>query len=453
MVIFFLVIIFLIITYIKDKTKYIIYTLLAYYIIRLVSFKIGVSVAPVMMHTPSLALFSIFFTDRKYAKYYKTCFIWASIYTFYLLFLTVYNDIDFFRVLRKNYLPMAYMLYAIVIYENVKHGKVNINTCTSFFKIFLIVQIILCWLQYFFYEFGSFFKIISFEWGGETLSITGNLDDQIDNNLMIGTFIGTSSMAGYLCTASLFYFIAKIQTKISLTDKLLLGCSAITLVFAGIKAPLAVYIIMLFILYVIFNKMSMKKFLVGASLIIVASVIFPILSDIGDNFDSKNTFSNSSSRSLNLFSQLSKGTIGSETTLSFPLSMIPYIAKAPIWGLGLENKGGYYLYLSGKRLGEYSTTDAGLMFIWAEYGLIGLLILLSPFIYLSRLYLKNGMPKKIIWFCLLTLLLQSFVDQGFLHFQLMMTYAFFPILYYNYNVKYIAFNRNIKLNRNNNERD
>lgn len=446
-------IIFLVAIYKKNKTMYIICTLLFYYIIRLFSFKIGSSLAPVMIHTPSLALFLIFFTDKIYTKYYKVCLIWVGIYTFYLLFLTAYNNIDFSLVLRKNYYPMAYLLYAIVIYENVKRYKVKISTCVSFFKIFLIIQIILCWLQYFFYEFGSFFKIISFEWKGETLSITGNLDDQIDNNLMIGTFIGTSSMAGYLCTASLFYFIAKIQTKISLTDKLLLGCSVITLVFAGIKAPLAVYIIMLCILYVIFNKMTMKKFLVGASLIIVASVIFPILSDIGDNFDSKNTFSNSPSRSLNLFSQLSQGTVGSETTLSFPLSMIPYIAKAPILGLGLENKEGYYLYLSGKRLGDYSTSDAGLMFIWAEYGLVGLLILLSPFIYLSRLYLKNGMPKKIIWFCLLTLLLQSFVDQGFLHFQLMMTYAFFPILYYNYNVKYIAFNRNIKLNRNNNERD
>ena len=444
MVIFILVVIFLIVTYRKDKTKYIIYTLLAYYIIRLVSFKIGVSVAPIMMHTPSLALFFIFFTDGKYTKYYKACFIWIGVYTFYLLFLTAYNDIDFFRVLSKNYFPIAYMLYAIVIYENIRRNKINLSTCTSFFKIFLIIQIVLCWMQYFFYEFGSFFKIISFEWKGETLSITGNLDDQIDNNLMIGTFIGTSTLAGYLCTASLFYLIAKMQTQITLTDKLLLGCSILTLVFAGIKAPLATYIIMLFIAYIVFNKISMKKIIVALGIAIAAILIFPILSDIGDNFDSKNTFSNSPSRSLNLFTKLSQGTVESETTLSFPISMIPYIAKAPIFGLGLENKGGYYLYLSGKKLGEYSTSDAGLMFIWAEYGLVGLFILLFPFIYSYRLYKRGGMPKKIMLLCLLTLLLQSFVDQGFLHFQLMMTYAFSPILYYNYSIQYSHSNRIVK---------
>ena len=188
----------------------------------------------------------------------------------------------------------------------------------------------------------------------------------------------------------------------------------------------------------------MKKIIVALGIAIAAILIFPILSDIGDNFDSKNTFSNSPSRSLNLFTKLSQGTVESETTLSFPISMIPYIAKAPIFGLGLENKGGYYLYLSGKKLGEYSTSDAGLMFIWAEYGLVGLFILLFPFIYSYRLYKRGGMPKKIMLLCLLTLLLQSFVDQGFLHFQLMMTYAFSPILYYNYSIQYSHSNRIVK---------
>ena len=161
----------------------------------------------------------------------------------------------------------------------------------------------------------------------------------------------------------------------------------------------------------------------------LAAFIFllPILSSIGSK-GGLESYDNTVLRSLNVFTQIEEGTVTEESTFVWPLSMIPYIVEHPLFGNGLHHGSGYFLALNFHILEDYSISDAGIFFYWAEYGLIGLLVFFFFYYYVVKISPRYGIDKSDIRFLVIMLFLQSIVDIGVLDNNCTTVFAIAPIL-------------------------
>ena len=102
---------------------------------------------------------------------------------------------------------------------------------------------------------------------------------------------------------------------------------------------------------------------------------------------------------------------GSVTTFTLSLTLIPYFLRNPIIGIGNYYRGGYALIYPGSN----NVSDATLMFLLCEYGLIGFLVLIS--IMIAIVYYCKSRVDRNSYLLILTivaiLLVQTITDAGF----------------------------------------
>lgn len=418
-----------IILYFKNRTWFILYVLMYEYLNRFFFFKIGLSLAPIMPHILSIGVIIVLIVDPIYKKYFKVCILWSILYIIYLSFLVLYNNIDLSRTFKDNYIPLVMFVFAVEIIENLKRKTINSILISHFFKNFMIVQIALCWLQFFYHDFGDLFRVTDYLWKGKIMSLSGNSDDILSNNIMIGTFLSTSSMACVLCFNTTLYLFSKSTIGFSKKDYLYWCIALITQIFIGIKSPMLVLFIMSYY-FIIKDRSRIAKTLIGVIALGLYFCVVPIFSAIGNQLDNSDSYSDTVSRSFHVFTLFQKGGATTESTMSFAFSMLPYIARNPLLGSGLHNKSGYYMYLNGSTLEDRSTSDAGIAFQIAELGLLGLAILLFFHFYLIKIVPKEWKINREISLLLLTMFMMSIVDPGVLDPELMISYAFAPVILY-----------------------
>ena len=356
----------------KNRTWYFIYALLFFVIGRFIAFKLGISYAIIIHNVFYLGVLIPFMTDKVYQKYYLHAGLWLIVYAAYLFFLHAIHGNDFVRDLKDHFWILFVFIFIVEVFENIKRNRIDLSYFVKVFQIILIFEIVLCWMQYFFHDFGNFFRVTEFTWNGEAMSMSGRSDDVLDNNLCYGTLMRGSSMANFLAISLGSLFLAKQKKGLTQRDYIFLGIGVLTLLITGIRAPFLVLLLMLFFVLLRGKKLSLKIVYIVAGVALFMFVM-PVLSNIGSQ-GSLNSLDNTVLRSLNVFTQLETGSFAEESTFTWPLSMIPYIVEHPLLGNGLHYGPGYYMALNFHVLEDLSLSDAGIFFYWAEYGLIGLLI-------------------------------------------------------------------------------
>ncbi len=412
--------------YNKNRTWYFIYTLLFFVIGRFVAFKAGISYATIIHNISYLGVLLPFVSDKVYKKYFMPIILWVIVYVFYLVFLHIVHGNELFSDIKDNFRVLFVFILAVEVLENIKNNRIDNKYFYNAFKLILIFQIVLCWLQYAFHDFGNLFRVTEYTWNGQVMSMTGDSEDMVDSNLSIGTLMGSSPLANFLTVCIVLIFLAKSKSGLVLKDYFLLALGVITLLITGIRAPFLVLIVLLYFIVMrgksFFNQL--KYLFLG---IVGIIILLPILSGIGSQ-GGLGSFDNTVMRSLNVFTQLESGSVSEEGTLTWPLSMVPYIVEHPLIGNGLHYGKGYFMVLNFHILEDNSITDAGLFFHWAEYGLVGIAVFFFFYYYLIRISTRFGFDKSDMRFLVITLLLLSIVDCSILSHYCTTVFALSPII-------------------------
>lgn len=414
------------ILYKSNRTWFFIYALLFFVIGRFIAYKVGISYATIIHNVFYIGVLVPFVADKAYRKFFLPAFLWVVVYSGYLYLLHAIHGNDFIRDLKDNFRVLFVFIFAAEVFENIKSNKIDLGYFLKAFKVILLFEISLCWLQYLFHDFGNFFRITEYTWNGEVMSMTGDSNEMVDSNLCLGTLMGSSTFANFLSISIATWFLAKHKEGFLLKDYLFLGLSVLTLMITGIRAPFLVLILMLYFILMRGKKTYLKvAYLVVGVLAFV--ILLPILSGIGSQ-GGLNSLDNSVLRSLNVFTQLESGSFSEESTFTWPLSMIPYIVQHPLLGNGLHYGPGYYMPLNFHVLEDLSLSDAGIFFYWAEYGLIGILIFYFFYFYIVRISSRYGFDKSDIRFLVIMLFLQSIVDCSVIDHYCTSVFVLAPIL-------------------------
>lgn len=414
------------ILYKQNRTWYFIYSLLFFVLGRFIAFKLGISYAVIIHNVFYIGVLIPFLTDKTYWRYFLHVFLWLLVYMAYLFFLHAIHGNDFVRDLKDHFWCLFVFIFIVEVFDNLKRNKVDLAYFVKVFQLVLLFEIVLCWLQYFFHDFGNFFRITEYTWKGEEMSMTGTSDDVLDNNLCYGTLMRASTMASFLAISLGSLFLAKQKNGLTTRDFFFLGLGVLTLLITGIRAPFLVLLVMLFFVLLRGKRTSLKVLYIVGGIALVVFVL-PILSQIGSQ-GSLNSLDNTVLRSLNVFTQLETGSFAEESTFTWPLSMLPYIVEHPLIGNGLHYGPGYFMAINFHVLEDLSLSDAGIFFYWAEYGLIGLLVFFYFYYYIVIISPRYGFEKSDIRFLIIMLLLQSIVDCSIIDTDCTTVFALAPIL-------------------------
>lgn len=399
--------------YMKSKSLFFAFSL--YFLVagRLFFFKIGNEYAPTVNN---LFFFSIifiyFFLAKKSLKEKK---IIGSFIIVYLLYFTAQalilgntptNNLIFYKE------SLIGFLYASLLYKNIIKEEVSTQYLLKTLYILVSIQILLAWGQSLSASFCNYFRITEYLWKGEILSVTGNIDDVLDNTLMLGTLMGMSSFANFLCFSILILLYYEFSSKetFSFYKKIFFILAYITLFMSGVRAPFLIGLTGFLILLFKYKKLIFTYVIIGFSIlfIMVGAALYGELSS-DDITDSREDAIERIRGSIIIFT----GNVDliMLTTFGISLSMFSYITQNPLFGVGLHESTGYFLQERGRTLESLSITDAMLCYIIAEIGVFGLLIYVYPFILYIKTYIKK-MNIKVPYFLLGTLLLMSIVDTG-----------------------------------------
>ena len=418
------------ILYNKNRTWYFIYALLFFVVGRFIAYKLGLSYAAIIHNVFYIGVLIPFLIGKAYRKYYLPISLWVVVYVFYLYFLHISHGNEFVSDLKANFRILFVFIFAVEVFENIQLRMINMDYFVKYFKVVLLFEITLCWLQFISHDFGNFFRITEYTWNGEVMSISGSSYEKLGSNLCLGTLMGASTFANYLSFSIVTLFLAKSKSGFCRNDYYFLVLSVLTLLITGIRAPFLVLLLMLFFVLMKGKNISFKiiYLIVG---ITFALFLLPILSALGSQ-GGLNSLDNTVLRSLNVFTQVETGTVSEEGTLTWPLSMIPYIMEHPFFGNGLHYGTGYFMALNFHTLEDLSLSDAGFFYHWAEYGLVGLLIFFFFYFYIIKICPRYKFKRSDIRFLVITLFLQSIVDCCIVDHYCYTVFALSPICIYYY---------------------
>lgn len=394
--------------YNTSRTWYFIYALLFFLVGRFVAFKLGLSYAILIHNVFFIGTLLPFLTDKSYRAYIKPVILWALVYIGYLYFLHVIHGNDFASDLKANFRVLFVFIFAVQAFENIKQQKINLAYFVKIFKLILLSEILLCWLQYFFHDIGDFFRIASIYRNGMEVSMSGESADLLESNICLGTLMKASACANYLTSSIVVLFLAKRKAGFSRDDYVFLVFCVLTLLITGIRAPFLVLILMLYFI-LMKGRSTWKKIAYIAVGTLSVIILLPILSNIGSQ-GGVESLDNLVMRNLNVFTQLETGSFVEESTFTWPLSMMPYIADHPFLGNGLHHGVGYFMALNFHVLEDLSISDAGFFFHWAEYGLVGVIVFFFFYYYVIKISPRYGFDKTDLRFLVIMLFLQSIVD-------------------------------------------
>ncbi len=300
---------------------------------------------------------------------------------------------------------IIYLLLAFMIKNYLNKGLITSNFLYSTVSKIMIFEAFICILQFFVPSISNFFRIDTFFYKGETHNVVDASFDSVSEKVCMGTVMSSSALSMSFSLYIIYYFIIN-KDYLSKHLKAIVFY-IISLLLVGVRGPLLATIIT-FVSYYFFNgKKIVQKIAICSCFILASSLLLTYLGDFGSTLYADANRSNPIERALSSAIVFSSSDDIQNTTLGLPLLTIDYFITSPLIGNGLHNSGKGY-WLGDFKLEDYSITDAGIVFIIAEYGLIGLLILLYP---LYILYKKVDDKKMYIFLCL-GIILNSIVDTG-----------------------------------------
>jgi len=370
-------------------------------------------------------------SKRKILSFYLF-FIVATI--IYLCFSALWRDIDPFIYLHyfRNQFLYIVLLFFFIFLKPIDDKKRFINLMF----ILLFIQASIGFLQYFGPEdLSRFFLMNIYE---RSSGVIRTIVDERDVRLgsvetgtlgRINNFGNTLSVMIVYLSCVLFYNTPKKSRKYpfkkgSLFQKFTLIIGILSVFLCGIKtAVLSLLIGLTVTLWYKSKKLAISLLIAFVFFISIYQSFLikygqEILQTFVDNRKASK-FENPISRLSTVFVLLDNISDFDETqllTLRRTFSLLPYMGINPLFGAGYYWTKGYdthtgYLHF---RSTTFSNTDAYLMFLLVEFGILGILIIFAPYILTIYLVRKYGSKKSYITIktIFLVLLLQTITDAG-----------------------------------------
>jgi hypothetical protein len=269
----------------------------------------------------------------------------------------------------------------------------------------LLIQTTLGILQYFFVPVSNFFKVMEYLKDGEMVrQLDPNFKDQ---KIVTGTLWAMANYGVVVSSLLLYFFNQLVFDKVKgnkIGVSILVGLAAVTVLLTGIRSAA---ISLIFGLMMIIWFKDKKVFFIT---ILMSLVTFFLYAEILSKFaflaaERAVSIESPLQRLAGLFlfftdNPSPKGLLTFQRTMDLVMN----IDSVPWFGIG-------------ERLvfGEYdSYTDAFLVILILDFGIIGFTLLLTPYVYILRLVRKYCPYHKVV-LCqtlFLVLILQTIVDQG-----------------------------------------
>jgi hypothetical protein len=322
----------------------------------------------------------------------------------YLYLLSIfwgYEVWDYLNFVRNYFFNI---LLLIIFFSTRDKRAVNTNLLLKIIIILTLIEVFLGLAQYLNRSIADYFKITSYYRFGEVVE---RLDFVFRNQkLVTGTLLSMGNYSYFVVDTVLLLFALKYFKIFNFSKNIyyLLFLSLIVVVFAGIKAPLFAFIVGVFL--ILWYKEKKYAIIIGIAFYFLfffyLSVVQPLLQYSISAKGGASLIENPLDRIIGLFA-ISDSYYLQQTTFGRTMFLAEDSFNNLLIGSGV-----------GVIFTEYSFTDAYLMVIVLEFGVIGLLLLLFPYIYTLWL-LKKKTPLqiyKIGKLLFVTILIQTIVDQG-----------------------------------------
>ncbi len=311
---------------------------------------------------------------------------------FYLVFLYLYRDADLTSDIDfiKHYY-WGVLLFVVVSNYNV----ITINKFNNFLIWFVILFSALGITQFVIPDVSDFFSIDMTKFGAK------NQDIFLRFIRVTGYVLKPANYGNFMAILITYIYSILISTK--KTKKtlyitvLILGIIATTL--TGIRTSLFSLLIGLLLSSLVYNK----RWLLGiiSFAIIFYMVFWASILDLGKHYDKSKETDTPLSRIANAIYLSETEDVTKITTLKVSDYIIDEFYKSPTIGTGIKIN----------NIQGLSITDAYLLYHIVRFGILGLLIILFPYLYLLYLY-RNNKYSKIILILFLILILQTITDSG-----------------------------------------
>lgn len=265
-----------------------------------------------------------------------------------------------------------------------------------------VIMALLCLLQYLVPGISEFFKIYESIRFGEIRSLLGETISK--QKIVSGTFNSPQVVASFMLLNVIFLLVLKTSKIVDVSRHIyiIVGFGIFTMLLAGVRSP----IMGLFVGFVLIA--SSKSWLLSLGIAFTAFLIGPLLVQFfKDAIIAATTFGYYTFEAPleRLFGVLAifDNTAIYRTTFSRTLNLLEYVWSNPLFGAG-----------TGIVYSNYSRTDAFMILHIIEFGIVGFLLLLLPYIY-TLWMLKTKCHSMVFWISLVvfgTALSQSVVNEG-----------------------------------------
>lgn len=399
--------------YLRDVNKFILLILFDLIFLKFILMKMNFYYAPTFYNTVNAALLICLFWGIVYKRSSDTNVLEHTLlFLFYLSFVFLYVVVlDLFRnVNPRGHLDLIkHHFWGILLFILIlsKKKKLNIQFLDNVILYIVLIQSIIGLGQYFSTAFAGFFRISHYAWRGDLTTVLSG-DTWLINNIVIGTLLRMANF-GNLMVFLLAYLLMKILSKKEgyLNRTLFwiafsLGSFAILL--TGIRTS---FISLVFAFSLSLFLFKRKYFWLVAPMGLLLFVFyFDIFVALGEeSIRQRVQAENPLMRLAGFFYLFSSRFNVNRITLKRSVALFDEFLSKPFFGVGTYFRYAYY--------GISSITDAYLLFHAVEFGLVGLLILLSPYLFfVYRSKMLSGQLYKFFVVLLATLLLQTVTDNG-----------------------------------------
>lgn len=350
-------------------------------------------------------------------KFIQSIFVLLVCTLAYLIITASLKDISPINYI--SFVKYYYVGIPLLVYISINSTNINYNKVLKSIFIIFLIQATLGVLQYFLpLSYTEFFRIGSYEWNGETTYVTSISmwgGRQINGTLLhVGTYSNFMALL-LVYFGGMYFFKTKVLFKSNLRFSLTLVFGLASLMIAGNRTSVISFIIgILIILFYYSKRLFTLAVAIAIPLFFLASVFYnsyvrsSTTPDIG--YESPLERLSALGNIVVNFSDLSTS---ESLTLGRSFPLVDYFNENPLFGSGEFFKRGYNNELfAGTTIASWS--DASLMFHIVEFGLIGFLLIIMPYLMLLR-YIKksctrNGFAIAISIF--ITILIQTITDLG-----------------------------------------
>lgn len=341
----------------------------------------------------------------------------------FLLFLALFHNVepsDYITAYRRNL--SQFIIIPFIFSLDIQ--KEDYQQFLKFITTLLIINIIVGLIQYFLPAniYHYLFPEVYYERYGSFRSFTDKFYKEF--GLIKGTFLRMNDFANYIVILSIVILVSiKHLNIIKISNKylsILMILSLLVVFLSGNRISLVSFLFGIFFFYSIKRKIN---FIFG-TLIIIGSIFFysTIIPLIRGYIISSFDISGTPFERVFFLLDYDLNYLFNNSTLFLSIILIPFFSSNILFGAGNLFKGGYSLITPQSG----NTTDATFLLTLAEYGVIGFVFMILPYIYLLiKVYKLGSKEYKFLIILFMVLCVQMITDAGL--FMLEGSFLFFTI--------------------------